>query len=78
MGTLGLKVDLGAVSGTVLGTLAVSGGHPAMGAGAVALSVVPYIAGRLKARQLHRTQSPVAYLLAAEQMSRRSRLGIRV
>ncbi|MFE9574087.1 DUF6236 family protein [Streptomyces sp. NPDC006692] len=78
VGTLGLKVDLGAVSGTVLGTLAVSGGHPAMGAGAVALSVVPYIAGRLKARQLQRTQSPVAYLLAAEQMSRRSRLGIRV
>ncbi|MFI0220443.1 DUF6236 family protein [Streptomyces lydicus] len=72
---LGLKVDLGAVSGTALGTLAVSGGHPAMGAGAVALTVVPYMAGRLKARQQQRTDSPVAYLLAAEQMSKRSRLG---
>ncbi|WP_438295849.1 DUF6236 family protein [Streptomyces sp. HUAS TT7] len=53
VGTLGLKVDLGAVSGTVLGTLAVSGGHPAIGAGAVALTVVPYIAGR-RPRHPHR------------------------
>ncbi|MFF3980631.1 DUF6236 family protein [Streptomyces sp. NPDC001828] len=75
VGTLGLKVDLGAVSGTALGALAVSGGRPALGAGAVALTVVPYIAGRLKARRQQRTDSPVAYLLAAEQMSKRTRLG---
>ncbi|WP_159007285.1 DUF6236 family protein [Streptomyces sp. NRRL S-813] len=75
VGTLGLKVDLGAVSGTALGTLAVSGGHPAVGAAAVALTVVPYIAGRLKVRRQQRTGSPVAYLLAAERMSSRSPLG---
>lgn len=75
VGMLGLKVDLGAVSGTALGTLAVSGGHPAVGAGAVALSVVPYIAGSLKARRQQRADSPVAYLLAAERMSKRSPLG---
>jgi hypothetical protein len=76
VGTLGLKVDLGAVSGTALGTLAVSRGHPAVGAAAVALTVVPYIAGRLKARRQQRTGSPVAYLLAAERMSSRSPLGL--
>ncbi|MFD0067382.1 DUF6236 family protein [Streptomyces sp. NPDC056690] len=75
VGTLGLKVDLGAVSGTALGTLAVSGGHPAVGATAVALTVVPYIAGVLKARRQQRTGSPVAYLLAAERISNRSPLG---
>ncbi|MET7356230.1 DUF6236 family protein [Streptomyces mirabilis] len=73
VGTLGLKVDLGAASGTALGAMAVSGGHPAVGTAAVALTVVPYIAGRLKARRQQRTGSPVAYLLAAERMSSRSR-----
>jgi hypothetical protein len=76
VGTLGLKVDLGAVSGTALGTLAVSGGHPGVGAGAVALTVVPYIAGHLKARRQRRIDSPVAYLLAAERMSKRPPLGL--
>ncbi|MFB7577277.1 DUF6236 family protein [Streptomyces sp. NPDC056165] len=71
VGILGLKVDLGAVSGTALGALAASGGHPAVGATAVALTVVPYIAGRLKTRQQQRSGSPVAYLLAAERMSNR-------
>jgi hypothetical protein len=75
VGTLGLKVDLGAVSGTTLGTLAVSGGHPAVGTAAVALTIVPYIAGRLKTRRQQRTGSPVAYLLAAEQMANRLPLG---
>lgn len=70
--TLGLKVDLGAVSGTALGTLAMAGGHPALGTAAVALTVVPYVAGRLKTRRHQRAHSPVAYLLAAEQMARRS------
>lgn len=73
-GTLGLKVDLGTVSGTALGTLAVSAGHPAVGTAAVELTVVPYIAGRLKARRQQRTGSPVAYLLAAERISNRSPL----
>ncbi|MGW7002472.1 hypothetical protein ACWGCW_06505 [Streptomyces sp. NPDC054933] len=66
VGALGLKVDLGAASGTALGTLAMTGDHPAVGTAAVALSVVPYIAGRLKARRRQRTGSPAAYLLAAE------------
>ncbi|MEU9101292.1 DUF6236 family protein [Streptomyces sp. NPDC048361] len=74
VGTLGLKVDLGAVSGTALGALAVTAGQPAIGAGAVALTVVPYIAGRLKALRQQRTDSPVAYLLAAEHIPRRPRL----
>jgi Family of unknown function (DUF6236) len=71
VGALGLKVDLGAASGTALGTLAVSGGHPALGTAAVALTVVPYVAGRMKARRQQQTGSPVAYLLAAERMSNR-------
>ncbi|WP_369222414.1 DUF6236 family protein [Streptomyces sp. R39] len=71
VGMLGLKVDIGAVSGTALGALAASGGHPAVGAAAVALTVMPYIAGRMKARQQQRTGSPVAYLLAAERMPNR-------
>jgi Family of unknown function (DUF6236) len=67
IGTLGLKADLGAASGTVLGAAAAAGGHVVAGAAAVALTVVPYIAGHYKEWQTLRTTSPVAYLLAAEQ-----------
>lgn len=66
VGALGLKVDLGAASGTALGTLAVTGGHPTVGTAAVALTIVPYLAGRLKARRQARVGSPAAYLLAME------------
>ncbi|MFE5143732.1 DUF6236 family protein [Streptomyces fagopyri] len=74
VGLLGLKVDLGTVSGTTLGALAVSGGHLAVGTAAAALTVLPYVAGRVKARQQQRTDSPAAYLLAVERMQKRSPL----
>ena len=41
-GSVALKVNLGAASGTALGTAALAGGHVALGAASVALSVVPY------------------------------------
>lgn len=66
LGVLELKIDVGTVSGTVLGAAVAAGGHPALGVAAVGLSVVPYIAGRVKASRENLTASPVAYLLAVE------------
>lgn len=71
-GVLGPKVDLGAASGTALGTAALAGGHLAAGGAAVALTVVPYVAGRVKTRRRQRSSSPVAYLLAAERAFNRA------
>ena len=64
-GSVALKVDLGAASGTALGAAALAGGHVALGAASVALSVVPYIANRTRQVRTQQKASPVAYLLAA-------------
>ncbi|KPI18796.1 hypothetical protein OK006_10210 [Actinobacteria bacterium OK006] len=65
-GTLGLKIDLGAAAGTVLGGVAAAGGQMAVASAAVGVSILPYLAQRVnQARQLRR-ESPVAYLLAAD------------
>jgi hypothetical protein len=66
-GVLGVKVDLGAAAGTVLGGVAAAGGQLAVGGAALAVTVLPYLAGRFTAyRELER-RSPVAYLLAVDQ-----------
>jgi hypothetical protein len=64
--TLGLKVDLNAAAGTVIGSIAAAGGQLAVAGAAVAVTVVPYLAGRFKARRKSITSSPVAHLLAAD------------
>ncbi|RZS38833.1 hypothetical protein EV193_10443 [Herbihabitans rhizosphaerae] len=63
-GPLALKVD--AAAGTVLGGLAAAGGQLAVAGAAVAVTVVPYLAGKHKARREQKKGSPVAYLLAAD------------
>jgi hypothetical protein len=73
-GTLGLKIDLGAAAGTLLGAAAAAGGQLAVAGAAVGVSVLPYVAHRVnQARQLRR-ESPVAYLLAADRKLARSAL----
>ncbi|MFE4335955.1 DUF6236 family protein [Streptomyces sp. NPDC056831] len=73
-GALGLKIDLGAAAGTVLGGVAAAGGQMAVASAAVGVSVLPYLAQRVnQARQLRR-ESPVAYLLAADRKLSRSSL----
>jgi hypothetical protein len=62
-GSLGLKVD--AAAGTIAGSIAAAGGQLAVAGTAIALSVIPYLAGRYKAATHLRRNSPVAYLLAA-------------
>lgn len=64
-GALGLKLDLNAAAGTVLGSLAAAQGQLAVAGTAVAITVVPYLAGKIKARRQLANTSPVAYLLAA-------------
>lgn len=66
VGALELKVDLGAASGTALGVGAAAGGHLALGAAAVAVTVVPYLTRAIGSRNRLRSESPVAYLLAAD------------
>jgi hypothetical protein len=63
---LGLKVDVNAAAGTVLGGVAAAGGQLAVVGVAVAVTVLPYIAGKIKTRQQQVRSSPVAYLLAAD------------
>ncbi|WP_409489583.1 DUF6236 family protein [Amycolatopsis sp. cmx-11-12] len=66
-GVLELRLDLGVAAGTVLGGgLAAAGGQAALAGTAAAIAVVPYLAGRFKARQAAITSSPVAYLMAAD------------
>lgn len=71
VGTLDMKVDLGIASGTALGALAWGTGQPTVGTAAVALTLVRYIAGRVKTHGMLRASSPVSYLLAAERMANR-------
>jgi hypothetical protein len=73
-GSLALRVDLNAATGTVLGGVAVLGGQLALAGAAVAVTVVPYLAGRFRARREQVTGSPVAYLLAADRELAGSRL----
>jgi hypothetical protein len=72
-GSLGLRVDLNAATGTVLGGIAAAGGQLALAGAAVAVGVVPYVASRVRARKQHKA-SPVAYLLAADRELTGSRL----
>jgi hypothetical protein len=65
-GTLGVKVDVGAAAGTILGGLAAAGGQLVVGGVAVAVAALPYLAGKLRERGRLRRESPVAYLLAVK------------
>lgn len=65
-GALGLRVDLGAGAGTVLGGFAAMGGQLAVAGAAVAVTVMPYLAGKFRSRRSQLSGSPVAYLLAAD------------
>lgn len=66
VGSLGLKVDLSAATSTVAGSVAAAGGQLAVAGTAITLAIVPYLAGKLKARQETLRKSPVAYLLSAD------------
>ncbi|MEV4619825.1 DUF6236 family protein [Asanoa sp. NPDC049573] len=67
VGVLGLKVDVPAAAGTLVGgAAAAAGGQLAVAGTAVALTVLPYLAGRVFAHRTRARSSPVAYLLAAE------------
>lgn len=66
VGTLGLKINLNAATGTLVGGIAAAGGHLAVAGAAMTLTVVPYLASRFKARRDAMAASPVAYLLAAD------------
>jgi hypothetical protein len=65
-GVLGVKVDLGAAAGTVLGSVVAASGQPAVGGAAIAVTVLPYLASRYAAVRALERQSPVAYLLAVD------------
>jgi hypothetical protein len=65
-GTLVQKVNLSAAAGTLLGSLAAAGGQLAVASAAVAVTLVPYVAGKIEARRQQVRNSPVAYLLAAD------------
>lgn len=64
-GSMALKVNISAASGTALGAAALAGGHVALGAASVALTVVPYFVTRARQVKAQQAASPVAYLLAA-------------
>jgi hypothetical protein len=64
-GSMALKVNVSAASGTALGAAALAGGHVALGTASVALTVVPYFVTRARQVKAQQTASPVAYLLAA-------------
>ncbi|WP_406635878.1 DUF6236 family protein [Amycolatopsis sp. WGS_07] len=65
-GTLVQKIDLNAAAGTVLGGIAAAGGQLAVAGTAIAVTLAPYLAGKVKARREQVAKSPVAYLLAAD------------
>ncbi|MFJ1552016.1 DUF6236 family protein [Streptomyces sp. NPDC088246] len=75
-GTLAQKIDFNPAAGTVLGSIAAAGGQLAVASAAVAVTLVPYLAGKFKARRQQVTNSPVAYLLAADrELTGRTLLG---
>ncbi|MEV0715492.1 DUF6236 family protein [Asanoa sp. NPDC050611] len=65
VGVLGLKVDVPAAAGTIVGGAAAAGGHLAVAGTAVAMTVLPYLTGRIREHRQRARTSPVAYLLAA-------------
>lgn len=65
-GALGLKVDLSAAAGTVVGGVAAAGGQLTVAGAAVAVTLIPYAASKVQARRQRVSTSPVAYLLAAD------------
>jgi hypothetical protein len=73
-GTLGLKIDLGAAAGTLLGAAAAAGGQLTVAGAAVGVTVLPYVAHRINEVRKLRRESPVAYLLAADRKLARSAL----
>jgi hypothetical protein len=73
-GAMGLKVDLSAAAATLAGGVAAAGGQLVLGGVAVAVTVVPYLAGQLRLRHRALADSPVAYLLAADRQLARSAL----
>ncbi|MFE5583803.1 DUF6236 family protein [Kitasatospora sp. NPDC056531] len=65
-GAMAQKVDLTAAGGTLLGGVAAAGGQLAVAGAAVAVTLVPYVASKARARNQQVRSSPVAYLLAAD------------
>ncbi|MCX4862411.1 DUF6236 family protein [Streptomyces canus] len=65
---LTLKVDVNAAAGTLLGGVAAVGGQVTLAGAAVAVTVLPYLASKFKARRDAIASSPVSYLLAASRM----------
>jgi hypothetical protein len=64
-GALDLKIDLNAATGTIVGSMAALGGHVTMAGAAIAVTVLPYVADKIKVSRKRVKNSPVAYLLAA-------------
>lgn len=72
-GALGMRLDLNAAAGTVIGSAVSSGGPLVVAGTAAAVTFVPYVAGRVRAGRQQTRESPVAYLLAADRkLSRKS------
>jgi hypothetical protein len=74
-GAIGMRLDLNAAAGTVIGSAVSSGGPLVVAGTAAAVTFVPYIAGQIKAGRQRTRESPVAYLLAADR--KLSRLSLR-
>jgi hypothetical protein len=74
-GAIGMRLDLNAAAGTVIGSAVSSGGPLVVAGTAAAVTFVPYIAGQIKAGRQRTRDSPVAYLLAADR--KLSRLSLR-
>lgn len=66
VGALGMRLDLNAAAGTVIGSAVSSGGPLVVAGTAAAVTFVPYFAGRIKAARQRTKDSPVAYLLAVD------------
>lgn len=71
---LTLKVDVNTAAGTLLGGVAAAGGHVTLAGAAVAITVLPYLAGSFKARREAMARSPVSYLLEVYRMPSRMTL----
>jgi hypothetical protein len=74
-GAIGMRLDLNAAAGTLIGSAVSSGGPLVVAGTAAAVTVVPYVAGQIKAGRQRTRDSPVAYLLAADR--KLSRLSLR-
>ncbi|WP_327713276.1 hypothetical protein OG912_38840 (plasmid) [Streptomyces sp. NBC_00464] len=63
---MGLRIDINAASGTILGGLAAAGGQFTVAGTAAAITLVPYVASKFMTRRQEIATSPVAFLLAAD------------